>query len=149
VTPQEIIKRLIEINAEAIELNDRLSRFVYAPKNKRVEIIQRCVADAFAVPLMVLQNKGRAQKAADARHACFMLCRDLTDLSDAQIAASFWAGMKHGTVWHGVEAAKSRMETEPKFAATMLQVREECRTRLDTYDLPLFAKAKPKAKPKP
>jgi chromosomal replication initiation ATPase DnaA len=142
MTPQDIIKRLIEINTEAIELNERLSRFVYSPKNKRVEIVQRCVSAAFNVPLMVLQNKGRSDKVANARHACFLLCRELTELSDAQIAASFWTGMKHGTVWHGVEAAKNRMDTEPKFAAEVLAIRTECRARLDAHEMPLFAVSK-------
>ena len=144
MTPQEIIKRLIEINTEAIELNERLSRFVYSPKNKRVEIVQRCVAAAFNVPLMVLQNKGRSEKVANARHACFLLCRELTELSDAQIAASFWAGMKHGTVWHGVDAAKNRMDVDAKFAAEMLAIRAECRARLDAHEMPLFAANKTK-----
>ena len=142
MTPQEIIKRLIAINTEAIELNEKLSRFVYSPKSKKVEIVQRVVAEAFGVPLMVLQNKGRGAKVANARHACFLLCRELTELSDAQIAASFWAGAAHGTVWHGVEAAKERMETEPAFSAQMLAIRNECRARLDAHEMPLFAKPK-------
>ena len=142
MTSQEIIKRLIEINKEAIELNEKLSRFVYSPKNKKVEIVQRVVAEAFNVPLMVLQNKGRGQKVANARHACFLLCRDLTELSDTQIAASFWNGASHSTIWHGVEAAKARSETEPAFAAQMLAILDECRARLDAHEMPLFTKSK-------
>jgi len=129
-TPQEIIQRLIEINAEAIDLNEQLSRFIYAPKNQEVEIIQRCVAEAFKVPLMVLQNKGRGAKAANARHACFLLCRELTGLTDAQIAESFWQGATHGAVWYGVDAAKARLDTDAKFAAEMTLIKQECRARL-------------------
>jgi len=96
----------------------------------------------------VLQNKGRGAKVANARHACFLLCRELTELSDAQIAASFWAGAAHGTVWHGVDAAMKRMDTEPAFAAQMLAIRNECRARLDAHEMPIFAKPKKTSKAK-
>lgn len=80
---------------------------------ERARIIIEETAKGFGLRLEQMFSKGRPQIITGPRFAAFLLIRQHTNLVLDAIGEIF--AKDHGTVIHGIQAAKDRMATEPAF----------------------------------
>lgn len=119
-----------------------ISAFVIVSRSKRIDIIQRCVCEMLGVPLVSMQSTCRKACYVEARWFAYSIARDLTAKSYDEIASNFRAGTDHGTVMYGIGELAKRISSDVKLGATLAEVNAECRKRLDSHAMPLFAVSK-------
>ena len=83
------------------------------PKEITMDVIQKIVADYFAIPVDDLHSKKRPKNIAYPRQIAMYLCRELTDTSLPQIGSSF-GGRDHTTVMHACDKIKTDKEQDKK-----------------------------------
>lgn len=79
------------------------------------------VAEAFNVPVRSILSTSNYRRHAWPRQAAYLILREERDLSLCVIGRLM--KRDHGTVHHGIEAALSRLETDPEFAAAYREAR--------------------------
>lgn len=89
-----------------------------------IERIQETVARHYHVDLHDMKSKRRTDAIAFPRQIAMYLARTLTEMSTTQIGDSF-GGKDHTTVMHATNKIKSRLETDPFFAALVNKISQE------------------------
>lgn len=95
-----------------------------------VSFVTMEVCERFKVTIDRLMMKDRTDKVALPRQVIFYAAREMCDITSTKLGAMF--NKDHGTVLHGVNTVKARMETDWKFANTVQQVIVAARHRVET-----------------
>jgi chromosomal replication initiation ATPase DnaA len=103
---------------------------------KKLRAIQETVASAYHVPVLAMTSKSRTASLVLPRHVAIFLIRELTTSSLEQIAQAF--NRQHSCVPHAVNSITSRVATDKQIAAKVASLREQCKGRIETLDMPLF-----------
>lgn len=135
----EQFRRQSEELAKTIE---EISAFVIVSRSKRIDIIQRCVCEMVGIPLVAMQSTSRKSHFVEARWIAYYVAREITRKSYEEIADNFRAGTDHATLIYGIRELEKRCSVDPKLASNVAEIKAECQRRIDTHELPLFAKAK-------
>lgn len=125
-----------------------ISAYVIVSRSKRIDIIQRCVCEMAGVPLVAMQSSSRIARYVEVRWIAYAISRELTAKSYEEIGSNFRAGTDHGTILYGIGELRKRCDVEPKLAATVAEIKSECRKRLESHAMPLFAAVKTTKKTK-
>ena len=80
------------------------------------------ISAQFLVPRLGLMSPRRNRYLAEARFACYFLCREVTKLSYTQIGRVF--SRDHTTILGGVRRAENLISTNAKFAQRVNLARE-------------------------
>jgi chromosomal replication initiator protein len=112
----DLVDREITVTVAKEQLKDVFSN----PKhnNITVEIIQRVVAEYFALSQGELKGKKRTKAIAFPRQIAMYLVRDLTEYSTTEIGLEF-GGRDHTTVMHACQRVESRMKSDPTLEPTI------------------------------
>lgn len=112
----DLVDRAISVQVAKEQLKDVFSN----PKhnNITVEIIQRVVAEYFALSQGELKGKKRTKAIAFPRQIAMYLVRDLTEYSTTEIGLEF-GGRDHTTVMHACQRVESRMKSDPTLEPTL------------------------------
>jgi len=94
-----------------------------------IEKIQEVVARHYHLDLHDMKSKRRTDAIAFPRQIAMYLARTLTEMSTTQIGDSF-GGKDHTTVMHATNKVKSRLDTDPFFAALVNKIIQEIRSGL-------------------
>ena len=140
-----LAQKLEQFRAQADALAktiEDISAYVIVSRSKRIDIIQRCVCEMLGVPLVSMQSTSRIARYVEARWVAYTMARDLTAKSYEEIGSNFRAGTDHGTIIYGIGELRKRCEVEPKLGATVAEIKAECRKRLESHAMPLFAVSK-------
>ncbi len=140
-----LAKKLEQFREQAAALAktiEDISAYVIVSRSKRIDIIQRCVCEMLGVPLVSMQSSSRKARFVEARWFAYSIARDLTAKSYDEIASNFREGTDHGTVMYGIGELAKRIRSDVKLGATLAEVKAECRKRLDSHAMPLFAVTK-------
>jgi chromosomal replication initiator protein len=102
-----------QLSVEVVEglLRDILHQ--EAPYSISIEVIQKKVAEHFALRQGDLTSRRRPENIAFPRQVAMLLSRQITDTSLSAIGEAF-GGRDHGTVLHACRSVKDRMETDPQ-----------------------------------
>jgi chromosomal replication initiator protein len=92
-----------------------------------LEKIQDVVSRHYHVDIQDMKSKRRTDAIAFPRQIAMYLCRELTDLSTTHIGDAF-GGKDHTTVMHATNKIKSRLESDPFFAALINKITQEIRS---------------------
>ena len=92
-----------------------------------LEKIQEVVARHYHVELPDMKSKRRTDAIAFPRQIAMYLSRELTDFSTTHIGDAF-GGKDHTTVMHATNKIKSRLESDPFFAALINKITQEIRS---------------------
>ena len=98
-----------------------------ASKPVSIERIQEVVARHYHVDLPDMKSRRRTDAIAFPRQIAMYLCRELTDFSTTHIGDAF-GGKDHTTVMHATNKIKSRLESDPFFAALINKITQEIRS---------------------
>jgi len=110
-------KRIVKDTADAIAARQRLDetlRIVAAKTGEvlcriaEIRVIQEATAEAFGVPVGVMQSQRKPKGEAEARQSAMWLCRKLTKRSHVEIGECF-GGRDPGTVIWAVDAIDDRL----------------------------------------
>jgi chromosomal replication initiator protein len=93
-----------------------------------LEKIQEIVARHYHVDISDMKSRRRTDAIAFPRQIAMYLSRELTDLSTTHIGDAF-GGKDHTTVMHATNKIKSRLESDPFFAALINKIMQEIRSR--------------------
>lgn len=121
----ELVHKDITIDIAKQYLKDMFS----SPRqsNVTIEIIQRVVADYFALSFNDLRGKKRTQAVAFPRQIAMYISREITEYSTTEVGLEF-GGRDHTTVMHGCQKIEERMKSDPTLESTIQnlirQVRE-------------------------
>lgn len=121
----ELVHKDITIDIAKQYLKDMFS----SPRqsNVTIEIIQRVVADYFALSFNDLRGKKRTQAVAFPRQIAMYISREITEYSTTEVGLEF-GGRDHTTVMHGCQKIDERMKSDPTLESTIQnlirQVRE-------------------------
>jgi len=126
------------------EINRIASVQLTTSHSKRIEIIQRIVADHYQLPVEIMHSKVRARSYVRARHVAIYLSRELTNFSLEDIATAFRPGLDHGTVSYAIESVADIMTTETGFAEVIAKLRAKSAQGIEDISMPLFAYVKRK-----
>lgn len=91
-------------------------------------VIIGIVATHYNFAPAMLQAPERTRDVATARHVAMWLCRQLTGVSLMAIGRAFQRD--HGTVLQAIRNVVNRVDTEPVFAAELLELRHRCEKAL-------------------
>jgi chromosomal replication initiator protein len=91
-----------------------------------LEKIQEVVARHYHTDLHDMKSRRRTDAIVFPRQIAMYLARSLTDMSTTQIGDSF-GGKDHTTVMHATNKIKSRLESDPFFAALVNKITQEIR----------------------
>ena len=86
--------------------------------NITIEMIQRVVADYFALSQGDLKGKKRTKAIAFPRQVAMFISREMTEYSTTEVGLEF-GGRDHTTVMHGCQRVESRMKTDPTLEPTI------------------------------
>jgi chromosomal replication initiator protein len=92
-----------------------------------LEKIQEVVARHYHVEIQDMKSRRRTDAIAFPRQIAMYLARELTDLSTTHIGDAF-GGKDHTTVMHATNKIKSRLESDPFFAALVNKITQEIRS---------------------
>jgi chromosomal replication initiator protein len=92
-----------------------------------VEKIQEVVARHFHLDTHDMKSKRRTDAIAFPRQIAMYLARTLTDMSTTQIGDTF-GGKDHTTVMHASTKVKTRLESDPFFAALINKITQDIRS---------------------
>ncbi len=86
--------------------------------NITIEMIQRVVADYFALSAGDLKGKKRTKAIAFPRQVAMYIAREMTEYSTTEVGLEF-GGRDHTTVMHACQRVESRMKTDPTLEPTI------------------------------
>ena len=86
--------------------------------NITIEMIQRVVADYFALSVGELKGKKRTKAIAFPRQIAMHISREMTEYSTTEVGLEF-GGRDHTTVMHACQVVESRMKTDPTLEPTI------------------------------
>ena len=89
-----------------------------------VEQIQRIVSEFYDIPNDLLRAKTRKQEIVVARQVAMYLAKELTNCSLKTIGLNF-GGRDHSTVIHAYQTVEEQIKIDPKFRASMDQIRKK------------------------
>ena len=139
---EQKIERFRQQSEALAKTIEDISSFVIVSRSKSIDIIQRCVCEIMGVPLVAMQSRSRIARYVEARWISYTISRELTAKSYEEIASNFRLGTDHGTITNGIAQLKQRMCLEPRLGATVVEIKAECRSRLDAHEMTLFAVSK-------
>lgn len=96
--------------------------------NEVVRVIATEVADRLNISPELIWSRNRQQPICQARHLVFYLGRELSGIGLSAMGRNF--SVDHATVYHGERKVSERMETEPKFATFVDELRKNLKERL-------------------
>jgi chromosomal replication initiator protein len=92
--------------------------------NLSIEEIQRIVCEYFKIPEDLVRAKTRKREVVQARQVAMYFCKQLTQHSLKTIGLHF-GGRDHSTVIHGNQSVENQIETDPKFADMIKEIRQK------------------------
>ena len=116
------LRELQQVRSEIVEMESRT--LAACEDGEVVQRVRREACRVFGVEVADLLSRCRTQRVADCRHAAWWLLRTKSGQSFAALGRAF--GRDHGSVMHGVEQAKCRIETEAAFRASVEAVQAAC-----------------------
>lgn len=121
-------------SAETLRCSLEAKIEVAAPLPPAVRTICTVVCAIYEVSLDALLNHKRGfNHVAAARHAAMSLCREFTQMSDAEIGRCF-GGRISSAVIHAVHANQARLDTDKVFAARYRRAHEAANVALAPSD---------------
>ena len=112
----DLVNKNITLEVAQAQLKDVFSN----PRQSNIttEMIQRVVADYFALSVGELKGKKRTKAIAFPRQIAMYITRDLTEYSTTEVGLEF-GGRDHTTVMHACQRVESRMKTDPTLEPTL------------------------------
>ena len=112
----DLVNKNITLEVAQAQLKDVFSN----PRQSNIttEMIQRVVADYFALSVGELKGKKRTKAIAFPRQIAMYITRDLTEYSTTEVGREF-GGRDHTTVMHACQRVESRMKTDPTLEPTL------------------------------
>ena len=112
----DLVDKEISVEVAQQQLRDVFSN--PRQSNITIEMIQRVVADYFALSAGDLKGKKRTKAIAFPRQVAMFIVRDLTEYSTTEVGLEF-GGRDHTTVMHACQRVESRMKTDPTLEPTV------------------------------
>jgi chromosomal replication initiator protein len=112
----DLVNKNITLEVAQAQLKDVFSN--PRQSNITIEMIQRVVADYFALSVGELKGKKRTKAIAFPRQIAMYITRDLTEYSTTEVGLEF-GGRDHTTVMHACQRVESRMKTDPTLEPTL------------------------------
>ncbi|MAG13130.1 MAG: chromosomal replication initiator protein DnaA [Spirochaetales bacterium] len=112
----DLVNKNISLEVATQQLKDVFSN--PRQSNITIEMIQRVVADYFALSPGDLKGKKRTKAIAFPRQVAMYLTREMTEYSTTEVGLEF-GGRDHTTVMHGCQRVESRMKTDPTLEPTI------------------------------
>ena len=112
----DLVNKNISLEVARQQLKDVFSNPRQA--NITIEMIQRVVADYFALSVGELKGKKRTKAIAFPRQVAMFLTREMTEYSTTEVGLEF-GGRDHTTVMHACQRVESRMKTDPTLEPTI------------------------------
>ncbi|MDR2500326.1 MAG: chromosomal replication initiator protein DnaA [Treponema sp.] len=112
----ELLGRPITIDIAFQQLKDVFA----SPKqtNMSIDIIQRVVADYFALSPNDLKGKKKTQNIVHPRQLAMYIAREITEYSTTEVGQSF-GGRDHTTVMHSCQKIEERIRADPTMDSTI------------------------------
>jgi chromosomal replication initiator protein len=112
----ELVDKRITLETAERQLKD----FFTTPdqRNITIDIIQRVVAEYFALSSNDLKGKKRSKAIAFPRQIAMYISRSLTEFSTTEIGLEF-GGRDHTTVMHACQRVEDRIKTDPTLSPTV------------------------------
>jgi chromosomal replication initiator protein len=112
----ELVNRTISLEIAERQLRDFFTENDY--RNVTIDIIQRTVAEYFALSLNDLKGKRRSKAIAFPRQVAMYITRNLTEYSTTEVGLEF-GGRDHTTVMHACQRIDDRMKTDATLSPTI------------------------------
>lgn len=112
----DLVNKNVTIEIAQAQLKDVFSN----PKQNNItlEMIQRVVAEYFALSHNDLRGKKRTKGIAFPRQIAMYIAREITEYSTTEVGLEF-GGRDHTTVMHACQRVDSRMKTDPTLEPTV------------------------------
>jgi len=112
----ELVNRSISLEIAERQLKDFFTENDY--RNVTIDLIQRTVAEYFAMSVNDLKGKRRSKAIAFPRQVSMYIARNLTEFSTTEVGLEF-GGRDHTTVMHACQRIEDRMKTDATLAPTV------------------------------
>lgn len=112
----DLVNKNITVDIAKAQLKDVFSN--PRQSNITIEMIQRVVADYFALSVGELKGKKRTKAIAFPRQVAMYITREMTEYSTTEVGLEF-GGRDHTTVMHACQRVESRMKTDPTLEPTI------------------------------
>ena len=112
----ELVNRTISLEIAERQLKDFFTENDY--RNVTIDLIQRTVAEYFALSLNDLKGKRRSKAIAFPRQVAMYIVRNLTEYSTTEVGLEF-GGRDHTTVMHACQRIDDRMKTDATLSPTV------------------------------
>jgi chromosomal replication initiator protein len=112
----DLVNKEITVEVAQQQLKDVFSN--PRQSNITIEMIQRVVAEYFALSPGDLKGKKRTKAIAFPRQVAMHISREMTEYSTTEVGLEF-GGRDHTTVMHGCQRVESRMKTDPTLEPTV------------------------------
>lgn len=112
----DLVNKNITLEVAQAQLKDVFSN--PRQSNITIEMIQRVVADYFALSVGELKGKKRTKAIAFPRQIAMYITREMTEYSTTEVGLEF-GGRDHTTVMHACQRVESRMKTDPTLEPTI------------------------------
>lgn len=112
----DLVNKNITLEVASQQLKDVFSN--PRQSNITIEMIQRVVADYFALSVGDLKGKKRTKAIAFPRQISMHIAREITEYSTTEVGLEF-GGRDHTTVMHACQRVESRMKTDPTLEPTL------------------------------
>jgi chromosomal replication initiator protein len=112
----ELVNRAISLEIAERQLKDFFTENDY--RNVTIDLIQRTVAEYFALSLNDLKGKRRSKAIAFPRQVAMYIVRNLTEYSTTEVGLEF-GGRDHTTVMHACQRIDDRMKTDATLSPTI------------------------------
>ena len=112
----DLVNKNISLEVARQQLKDVFSN--PRQSNITIEMIQRVVADYFAMSVGDLKGKKRTKAIAFPRQVAMFISREMTEYSTTEVGLEF-GGRDHTTVMHACQRVESRMKTDPTLEPTV------------------------------
>jgi chromosomal replication initiator protein len=112
----ELVKKEITLDIAKQQLKDVFS----SPKQSNVtmEIIQKVVAEYFALSFTDLRGKKRTQAVSFPRQLAMYIAREITEYSTTEVGLEF-GGRDHTTVMHACQKIEEKIRSDPTMESTI------------------------------
>jgi chromosomal replication initiator protein len=112
----DLVNKNITLEVATAQLKDVFSN--PRQSNITIEMIQRVVAEYFALSVGELKGKKRTKAIAFPRQVAMFITREMTEYSTTEVGLEF-GGRDHTTVMHACQRVESRMKTDPTLEPTV------------------------------
>ena len=112
----DLVNKTITIDIARQQLRDVFSN--PRQSNITIELIQRVVAEYFALSVGELKGKKRTKAIAFPRQISMHIAREMTEYSTTEVGLEF-GGRDHTTVMYACQRVESRMKTDPTLEPTI------------------------------